>query len=77
MAGNISPLDVLSHLPVMCEEANIPYVFIPTKEELGTAASTKRSTCVVMVSAKEDPEYKENYDACFEQIAALNEQMAH
>jgi H/ACA ribonucleoprotein complex subunit 2 len=49
LAADINPVDVISHLPIMCEEANIPYVFVPSKEELGLASSTKRPTSCVMI----------------------------
>lgn len=32
IAGNISPIDVITHVPILCEEANIPYVYVPSKE---------------------------------------------
>lgn len=32
MAGDISPIDVITHLPVFCEDRYIPYVFVPSKE---------------------------------------------
>jgi H/ACA ribonucleoprotein complex subunit 2 len=31
IAGDISPVDVISHIPVLCEENDIPYVFTPSK----------------------------------------------
>ena len=34
IAGDISPIDVISHLPIMCEEADIPYIFVPSKVTL-------------------------------------------
>merc|ERR1711865_604445 len=37
IAGNISPMDVISHLPILCEEKSIPYIFVRSKEELGAA----------------------------------------
>lgn len=43
-------MDVISHLPVLCEDHGIPYVFIPSRAELGAAGSTKRPTSVVMVA---------------------------
>lgn len=36
LAGNVTPIDVISHIPVLCEEANIPYIYVPAKEDLGT-----------------------------------------
>lgn len=51
LAGDISPIDVISHLPVLCEDAALPFVFTASKAELGAAAATKRPTSVVFVSA--------------------------
>lgn len=50
LAADISPMDVISHIPVLCEEHGIPYVFVPSRAELGAAGSTKRPTSVVMVT---------------------------
>mmetsp|Transcript_39114 Transcript_39114/g.74949 ORF Transcript_39114/g.74949 Transcript_39114/m.74949 type:complete len:141 (-) Transcript_39114:244-666(-) len=52
IAGNISPIDVISHLPVLCEEANVPYIYVPSKEELGAASYTKRPTSCMLILAK-------------------------
>jgi H/ACA ribonucleoprotein complex subunit 2 len=49
LAGDIYPLDVISHLPVYLEEKNIPYLFVPSKQDLGAAAHTKRPTSIVLV----------------------------
>jgi hypothetical protein len=32
IAGDISPIDVITHLPLLCEENAIPYIYIPSKE---------------------------------------------
>ncbi|XP_031492621.1 H/ACA ribonucleoprotein complex subunit 2-like protein [Nymphaea colorata] len=52
IAGNISPIDVITHVPVLCEEADIPYVYVPSKEDLANAGATRRPTCCVLVSTK-------------------------
>ena len=49
LAADISPMDVISHLPVLCEDHGIPYVFVTSRAELGAAGATKRPTSVVMV----------------------------
>jgi H/ACA ribonucleoprotein complex subunit 2 len=49
LAGDIYPLDVYSYLPVLLEEKNVPYIFVPSKQDLGAAACTKRPTSVVLV----------------------------
>lgn len=51
LAGDVFPIEVIAHIPVMCEEADIPYCYVPTKAELGASGHTKRPTSVVLVSS--------------------------
>ena len=53
IAGDISPIDVVSHLPIMCEDRQIPYIYVPSKHDLGAAAATKRPTSCILISPKE------------------------
>mmetsp|Transcript_35877 Transcript_35877/g.49790 ORF Transcript_35877/g.49790 Transcript_35877/m.49790 type:complete len:149 (+) Transcript_35877:123-569(+) len=76
LAGNISPIDVLSHLPVLCEDNNIPYIFVPSKEELGAASCSKRPTSCMLVLSKplkpvkddDEDKFKELYDGIVDKI---------
>lgn len=43
-------MDVISHIPVLCEDHGVPYIFVPSRAELGAAGNTKRPTSVVMIS---------------------------
>ena len=52
LAGDVSPVDVIAHLPVLCEEQDVPYIYVPSKQDLGYAALTKRPTSVVLVAPK-------------------------
>ncbi|XP_031257286.1 H/ACA ribonucleoprotein complex subunit 2-like protein [Pistacia vera] len=52
IAGNISPIDVITHVPILCEESDIPYIYVPSKEDLANAGATKRPTCCVLVLTK-------------------------
>lgn len=52
-AGDISPVDVLTHLPIMCEDRQIPYFYVPSKADLGAAACTKRPTSCVLINPKD------------------------
>ncbi|CUS10344.1 unnamed protein product [Tuber aestivum] len=49
LAADISPMDVISHIPVLCEDHGIPYVFVRSRAELGAASVTKRPTSVAMI----------------------------
>jgi H/ACA ribonucleoprotein complex subunit 2 len=54
IAGDISPIDVISHLPILCEDRHVPYIYVPSKQDLGAAASTKRPTSCILISPKSD-----------------------
>jgi hypothetical protein len=65
-------------MPVLCEDSNVPYVFVPSKEQLGEASSTKRPTSVTMIvfggknkDVKAAADYKELYDECYAQAKDL------
>lgn len=58
LAADISPADVISHIPVLCEEHGVPYVFVTSRAELGAAGATKRPTSVVMVTPKSSSKSK-------------------
>lgn len=69
LAGDVSPIDVISHIPVFCEEKGIPYCYVPSRKDLGAAALTKRPTSVVIVQSHE--EYMKLYDDCYSAVDAL------
>lgn len=73
IAGNITPIDVITHIPLMCEDRHIPYIFVPQKEELGLAGATKRPTSVVLVQQPKDKsaDYNDVYDEMVKLIAKV------
>jgi len=62
IAGDISPIDVVTHLPMMCEDRDIPYYYVPSKHDLGAAAGTKRPTSCILVNPDASFAEKELYD---------------
>ena len=71
LAGDVFPIDVMSHLPILLEEHNIPYIFVPSKRDLGAAACTKRPTSCVLIKDKKndgkDIDGKDLFDALTEE----------
>ena len=37
IAEDVEPPEVVAHLPLLCEEHKIPYIFVPNKEKIGSA----------------------------------------
>jgi len=76
LAGDVFPIDVISHLPVLLEEHNIPYIFVPSKRDLGAAACTKRPTSCVLIKDKKNDgkeiDGKDLYDALTEEAKAYD-----
>lgn len=71
LAADITPIDVITHIPVMCEEKSIPYVYIRSRAVLGQAAKTKRPTSVVLVNLQAGSEYESLYEKCVKKIKAI------
>ena len=74
IAADISPIDVLSHLPILCEDKNVPYIYVKSRAEVGEACKTKRPTSCVLISkpGKDQAKVKESYDRCTELVKAKN-----
>jgi large subunit ribosomal protein L7Ae len=50
IAEDVEPPEVVAHLPILCDERKIPYVFVPTKDKLGSAIGIDvpaASACIV------------------------------
>jgi len=50
IAEDVEPEEIVMHLPILCEEKNIPYAYIPSKLELGRATGIdvpSASVCIV------------------------------
>jgi large subunit ribosomal protein L7Ae len=39
MAEDVSPPEILYHVPLLCEEKNVPYTYLSTKKNLGKAVN--------------------------------------
>ena len=72
MAEDVTPEEVLAHMPVLCEEKNIPYAYVPSKEELGNSAGLHVSTAAVaIISPGKD---KASIENIVKKIGALKKQ---
>lgn len=71
LAGDVFPIDVVSHLPVLLEEAEIPYCFVPSKQQLGQSASTKRPTSIVLINPKSGFDAQDLYDEMMTAVKAM------
>ena len=50
IAEDVDPPEVVAHLPLLCEERKVPYLYVPSKKELGEALGidvAAASACIV------------------------------
>lgn len=49
MAEDVDPVEILVHIPMLCEEKRIPYLYVPKKQRLGQSAGLSKSAASVAV----------------------------
>jgi large subunit ribosomal protein L7Ae len=49
MSEDVQPPEILAHMPILCEEKNIAYAYVPSKQELGVASGLKVPTASVAI----------------------------
>ena len=51
IASDVSPEEIVMHLPALAEEKDIGYTFVPDKEELGLAAGIGVQSAAVAITS--------------------------
>jgi len=54
VAKDVNPKEIIMHLPALCEEKEIPFVPVKSREELGTAAGLAIPTSAVTIVQEGD-----------------------
>lgn len=49
MAEDVNPQELVMHLPLLCEEKNIPFSYISTRKELGEKAGMRMETAAIAI----------------------------
>ena len=49
MAVDVEPPEILAHIPALCDEKNVPYVYVPSKAELGNSIGLEKPTASVAI----------------------------
>jgi len=58
LAADAEPLEILLHLPLLCEDKNVPYVFVPSKQALGRSCGVSRPVIAASVTTNEASQLK-------------------
>lgn len=69
-AGNVTPVEIMCHLPAVCEDKEIPYVFVPMKDDISTSIGIRRACIMVLV--KPNDSYYDLYQECLSEVKLLS-----
>ena len=54
LAKDVQPEEIVAHIPLICEEKNIPYTYVSSKEQLGKAIGLEVPTTAVAIIVEGD-----------------------
>jgi len=49
ISEDVQPEEIMAHMPLLCEEKNIPYIYVPSKQKLGSAVGLDVPTASVAI----------------------------
>lgn len=71
MSADAKPLEILLHLPLLCEDKNVPYVFVRSGQALGRACGASRPVIACSVTANEGSQLKSQITTIQQEIEKL------
>ncbi|KAI0024150.1 snrnp and snornp protein [Xylariomycetidae sp. FL0641] len=71
LAGDTTPLAILLHIPLLCEDKNVPYVYIPSKVALGRACNVSRAVIAASITTNESSELSNQIRALKDKVERL------
>lgn len=71
MAADAEPLEILLHLPLLCEDKNVPYVFVKSKQALGRSCGVQRSVVACSIVQSENTQLKPQISGLHQEIEKL------
>eukprot|EP00792_Barthelona_sp_PAP020_P005140 TRINITY_DN2519_c0_g1_i2.p1 TRINITY_DN2519_c0_g1~~TRINITY_DN2519_c0_g1_i2.p1 ORF type:complete len:145 (+),score=47.13 TRINITY_DN2519_c0_g1_i2:35-436(+) len=57
MAADTEPIEIVLHLPLLCEEKATLYIYVPSKAALGRAAGVSRQVIALSIDNDNDPKF--------------------
>ncbi len=71
MAADTTPIEILMHLPLLCEDKNVPYVFVRSKQALGRACGVTRPVISASITVNEGSQLKPQIQTLKQNIEKL------
>merc|ERR1712154_704045 len=71
LAADAEPLEILLHIPLLCEDKNVPYVFVRSKQALGRACGVTRPVIAASVTQKDGSQLQSQIESIKSSIEKL------
>ncbi|GBP69509.1 hypothetical protein EVAR_88409_1 [Eumeta japonica] len=71
MAADAEPLEIVLHIPLLCEDKNVPYVFVRSKQALGRACGVSRPIIACSITVNEGSQLKPQIQSVQQEIERL------
>ncbi|XP_058391902.1 NHP2-like protein 1 [Diceros bicornis minor] len=71
MAAEAKPLEIILHLLLLCEDRNVSYVYVCSKQALGWACGVSRPVIACSVTIKEGSQLKQQIQSIQQSIERL------
>ncbi|KAF2857451.1 ribosomal protein-like protein L7Ae [Piedraia hortae CBS 480.64] len=71
LAADTAPLAIILHLPLVCEDKNTPYVYVPSKMALGRACGVSRAVIACSITTNESGELTPQIRALKDKVERL------
>ena len=71
MAADAEPIEIILHLPLLCEDKNVPYVFVKSKAALGRACGVTRPVIAASITQNEGSQLKPQIQKIKEDVEKL------
>lgn len=71
LAADADPLEIILHLPLLCEDKNVPYVFVESQKLLGRSCGVKRPVIACSIINGMEAKEKETLETLKTRIEQL------
>ncbi|PHH85379.1 hypothetical protein CDD83_486 [Cordyceps sp. RAO-2017] len=71
LAADTTPLAIVLHLPLLCEDKGTPYIYVPSRAALGRACGTSRGTIAACITSNEASELAGQIKALRDKVERL------
>lgn len=71
LAADAQPLEILLHLPLLCEDKNVPYAFIKSRQALGRACGVSRPVIAASILTNENSQLQPQIESLHRDVEKL------